>query len=92
MVRYERQQPGELVHGDTKRLGRIAVVGHRITGDRTQRGPRQRTGWEALHVAVDDATRLAYVELLPDERAPSAVAFLTRAVAWFAQQGWWWRA
>lgn len=87
VVRYERQRPGELVHVDTKRLGRIAVVGHRITGDRRQRGPRCRTGWEALHVAVDDATRLAYVELLPDERTPSAVAFHTRAVAWFAQQG-----
>jgi transposase InsO family protein len=85
--RYERAQPGELVHVDTKRLARIVQVGHRITGDRRRRGPRGRTGWETLHVAVDDRTRLAYVELWPDERSPSAVGFLTRALAWFATYG-----
>jgi transposase InsO family protein len=89
IVRYERAAPGELLHIDAKKLGRIAVgvVGHRITGDRTVRGPRQRTGWEHLHVAVDDASRVAYAELLPDETAASAVAFLEHAVAWLAGLG-----
>jgi transposase InsO family protein len=86
-VRYERERPGALLHVDTKRLGRIAVVGHRITGDRRQRGPRQRTGWEVLHVAVDDASRLAYGELLADERAPASAAFVGRAAAWLAGLG-----
>lgn len=89
IVRYERATPGELLHIDAKKLGRIAcgIVGHRITGDRTRRGPRQRTGWECLHVAVDDASRVAYAELLPDETAVSAVDFLQHAVAWLAALG-----
>jgi transposase InsO family protein len=89
VVRYERATPGELLHIDAKKLGRIhaGVVGHRITGDRAQRGPRQRTGWEYLHVAIDDASRFAYAELLPDETAGSAVAFLRHAVAWLAALG-----
>jgi transposase InsO family protein len=84
---YAREAPGELVHIDAKKLGRIAVgvVGHRITGDRRTRarGP----GWEHLHVAVDDASRVAYAELLPDETAASAVAFLEHVVAWLAGLG-----
>ena len=69
-MRYERSAAGELLHIDSKKLGRIAGFGHRITGDR--RGPRVRgLGWEYLHVAVDDASRLAYTELLADERGPS---------------------
>ena len=89
IIRYERATPGELLHIDAKKLGRIAVgiVGHRITGDRRRRGPRQRTGWECLHVAVDDASRVAYAELLPDETAASAVTFLHHAVAWLAALG-----
>ena len=89
VVRYERTAPGELLHVDAKKLGRITVgvVGHRITGDRRVRGPRQRTGWEHLHVAVDDYSRVAYAELLPDETAASAVAFLEHAVAWLAGLG-----
>ena len=89
IVRYERATPGELLHIDAKKLGRIApgIIGHRITGDRTTRGPRQRTGWECLHVAVDDASRVAYAELLPDESAASAAGFLRRAVAWLARLG-----
>ena len=87
VVRYERATPGELLHIDAKKLGRIVVIGHRITGDRTTRGPRQQTGWEHLHVAVDDASRVAYAELLPDETAASAVAFLEHAVAWLAALG-----
>ena len=89
IIRYERDRSGELLHIDAKKLGRIAcgIVGHRITGDRTVRGPRQRTGWECLHVAVDDASRVAYAELLPDETAISAVTFLEHAVAWLAKLG-----
>jgi transposase InsO family protein len=92
--RYERKRPGELVHLDIKKLGRIAGVGHRMTGSRTSQHVRRRSnrrtgalGWEFVHVAVDDATRLAYAEVLADEQGPTAAAFLTRAVAWFASLG-----
>ena len=75
VVRYERERPGELIHIDTKKLGRIDGVGHRITGDRRgQQQARHRLGH--LHVAVDDASRLAYTEILPDEKKESACAFL----------------
>ncbi|NNF42143.1 MAG: IS481 family transposase [Phycisphaerales bacterium] len=83
--RYERSRPGELLHIDTKKLGRIGRVGHRINRDRTTRS--RGIGWEFAHVCVDDATRLAYVEVLPDERRESALAFLRRAVAWFKRKG-----
>jgi hypothetical protein len=85
VVRYERQWPGELIHIDIKRLGRIAAVGHRITGDR--RDTTRGVGWEALHVCIDDATPLAYSEILGDERKAGAVGFLERALGWFAGQG-----
>jgi transposase InsO family protein len=85
VVRYQRERPGELIHIDTKKLGRIEAVGHRITGNR--RDSRRRAGWEAVHVCIDDASRLAYSEVLPDERKTSAVPFLERAVGWFAGQG-----
>jgi transposase InsO family protein len=86
VVRYERSAAGELRHIDTKKLGRIAGFGHRVTGDR--RGHRARgVGWEYLHGAIDDASRLAYTELLPDERGASCAGFLTRAAAWFASLG-----
>jgi transposase InsO family protein len=81
VVRYQRQRPGELLHLDTKKLGRIQGVGHRIHGDRRRRA--RGVGWEFLHVCVDDATRLAYAEVLPDEKAPTAAAFMQRALAWF---------
>ena len=88
VVRYQRERPGELVHIDTKKLGRIAGIGHRITGRRSGMINRHRgIGWEYLHVAVDDASRLAYTEILPDERPASAIAFLERALAWFARHG-----
>ena len=87
IIRYERATPGELLHIDAKKLGRIVMVGHRITGDRTRRGPRSATGWECLHVAIDDASRVAYAALFPDESAVSAVRFLHDAVAWLAQLG-----
>jgi len=85
VTRYQRRHPGELVHIDIKKLGRIERPGHRIHGDRTTRV--RGAGWEYVHVAIDDATRLAYVEVLADERAASAVGFLERAITWFAAHG-----
>ena len=84
--RYQRDRPGELIHLDIKKLGRFDRPGHRITGTRT--GCRNRgAGWDFVHVAVDDATRMAYVEVLPDERKASTTAFLLRALRWFRSQG-----
>jgi transposase InsO family protein len=85
VIRYQRAGPGELLHIDTKKLGRIDGIGHRITGART--GPRRHSGWEILHVVIDDAARLAYSEILPDEKQASAIAFLDRALAWFGRHG-----
>jgi transposase InsO family protein len=92
--RYERRHPGELIHVDVKKLGRIRGAGHRVTGQRaSQRRTRvngRRTGvagWEFVHVCVDDATRLAYVEVLSDEKAATAVGFLRRAKAFYASHG-----
>ena len=85
IVRYQRERPGELIHIDIKKLGKIDGVGHRITGDRRSR--KRGRGWDFLHVCVDDASRLAYTEILPDERKESAVAFLGRALAWLAGLG-----
>jgi transposase InsO family protein len=83
--RYERKQPGELVHLDTKKLGRFYRPGHRVTGDRT--ASNRRKGWEFLHIAIDDCTRLAYAELLPDEKGLTCAAFLRRAAAFFSRHG-----
>jgi transposase InsO family protein len=83
--RYEKQRPGELVHVDVKKLGRIGRPGHRVNGDRRTRS--RGIGWEYVHVAIDDATRLVYVEVLADEKAVTAVGFLRRAVAHFAAFG-----
>jgi len=88
--RYEKQRPGELVHVDVKKLGRIGRPGHRVTGRVSAGGHHRRgydLGWEYVHVAIDDATRLVYVEVLEDEKAVTAVAFLRRAVAHFAAFG-----
>jgi transposase InsO family protein len=85
VVRYQRERPGELIHIDVKKLGRIEAVGHRITGDPRDR--RRGAGWEYVHVCIDDASRLAYSEVLPDERKESAVPFLDGALAWFAGHG-----
>jgi transposase InsO family protein len=88
VIRYERAQPGELVHVDIKKLGRIERgVGHRITGDRTNRTNQRGVGYEFAHVCIDDASRVAYVEVLEDECADTATAFMERAVAWFADRG-----
>ena len=83
-VRYEREHPGELLHIDTKRLGRFDRVGHRITRKRSFGSKKQ--GFEFAYVAVDDASRLSYVEVLADERSEAACAFLSNAVSWFAKQ------
>ena len=85
VVRYEKARPGELVHVDVKKLGRIGRIGHRIHGDYRRR--RRGVGWEYVHVALDDCSRLGYSEVLPDERGPTTAAFLRRAVLWFQQQG-----
>jgi transposase InsO family protein len=86
-ARYERAAPGELIHLDTKKIGRIAGIGHRITGQQVGMNRSRGIGWEHLHVAIDDASRLAYTELLPDEGKASACVFLVRALAFFAAHG-----
>ncbi|MBV9913649.1 MAG: DDE-type integrase/transposase/recombinase, partial [Sinobacteraceae bacterium] len=86
-VRYQRDNPGELIHLDIKRLGRIDGIGHRITGDRKGQSSKRGTGWEYLHIAIDDASRLAYTEVLADQRKESAIAFTRRALAWFERFG-----
>jgi transposase InsO family protein len=83
--RYERAHAGDLLHVDIKTLGRIARVGHRIHGD--WRGRPRGIGWEHVHVCVDDASRVAYVEVLPTLTERDASGFLQRAVAWFAARG-----
>jgi transposase InsO family protein len=92
--RYERKRPGELIHIDVKKLGRISAkgAGHRVTGKRNteikrRKGGPLRTGWERIHVCVDDATRLAYVEVLPDEKATTAIDFLKRALSFYRSHG-----
>lgn len=83
--RYERERPGELLHVDTKKLGRFWEIGKRIRQDSVNRS--RRAGWQHLHVAIDDHTRLAYCEILSSERKDECAAFLRRAVAWYAEQG-----
>ncbi len=85
VVRYEHDGPGELLHLDIKKLGRFWRAGHRMTGDRKQ--DSEGAGWEYVHVCVDDYSRVAYAEVLPDERKATAVAFLKRAVRWFSRFG-----
>jgi transposase InsO family protein len=96
--RYERSRPGELIHVDVKKLGRIGPhgAGHRVTGRKGRRYStrrdadgvrRRRVGWECVHVCVDDATRLAYVEVLPDEKTVTVLGFLRRALAFYRSHG-----
>ena len=96
--RYEKQRPGELIHIDVKKLGRIGPfgAGHRIVGRKRRRTKtkldaagvtRRQVGWECVHVCVDDATRLAYVEVLPDEKASTAIGFLKRAISFYRAHG-----
>ena len=83
--RYEREAPGDLIHLDIKKLGRFWRAGHRVTGNR--RNASDGAGWDFVHVCIDDYTRLAYVEVLENERGVTCTAFLRRAVAWLAAQG-----
>jgi len=85
--RYEREHPGDLIHIDIKKLGRFEHVGHRITGDRTGHNKSRGIGWEFVHVCIDDASRLAFSKILPDERKESAIVFLKAAVAYYASLG-----
>jgi transposase InsO family protein len=91
--RYERARPGELIHIDVKKLGRIARPGHAVLGGQPARAAKgyhrqqHSLGWEFVHVAVDDCTRLAYVEVLDDEKPTTAIAFLRRAVAFYRRHG-----
>jgi len=95
VVRYERQSPGELIHIDIKKLGRFDQIGHRITGDRTRQsnargkrgGKTWGAGWEFVHVCIDDASRIAFSQILPDEKKESAIAFLKAAIAYYASLG-----
>jgi transposase InsO family protein len=85
--RYERQNPGEMIHIDIKKLGRFERVGHRITGDRTGQSKSRGVGWEFVHVCVDDASRVAFTQIKPDEKAVSAIDFLKAAVAYYKSLG-----
>ena len=86
IVRYERERPGELLHVDVKKLGRIIRPGHRVTGDRSKRA-QGKAGWQYLFVAIDDATRLGFARIYPDETADSALAFLTACKRFYGQYG-----
>lgn len=83
--RYEHERPGDLIHLDIKKLGRIEKPGHRVTGDRSKRC--RGAGWEYVHVAIDDASRLAFVEVLANEEAETTVGFLRRALIFFRLHG-----
>jgi transposase InsO family protein len=85
VVRYEREKAGELIHLDIKKLARIVRVGHRIHGDRSR--SVDGAGWEYLHVCIDDASRVSYAEVLPDEKGLTCAAFLQRAATWLAAHG-----
>lgn len=85
--RYEREHPGDMIHIDIKKLGRFDKIGHRITGDRTGQSNSRGVGWEYVHVCIDDNSRVAFSQILPDEKAVSAVAFLSAAVAYYKSLG-----
>ena len=85
--RYEREHPGELIHLDIKKLGKFNKIGHRITGDRRGQSNSRGVGWEFVHVCIDDASRIAFSQVMKDERKRSAVAFLKAAIAYYASLG-----
>jgi len=87
VARYERKHAGELIHLDIKKLGRFEQVGHRITGDRTGQSNNRGAGWEFVHVCIDDASRISFSQILPDEKAVSATTFLQAALAYYASLG-----
>ena len=84
VVRYERELPGELIHIDTKRLGKIKTVGHRITGVRRHDHAHHGQGWDAVHLAIDDHSRVAFARIKVDETKESCIAFLHEAIAFYA--------
>ena len=86
VLRYERERPGELIHLDIKKLGKFNHIGHRITGDKGHR-PSRGIGWEFVHVAIDDASRIAFSKVMKNERQGCAIAFLRAAVAYYASLG-----
>jgi len=85
--RYERENPGELIDIDIKKLGKFNRTGHRITGDRTGQSRTRGIGWEFVHVCIDDASRVAFSQIMPDERKQSAVVFLKAAIAYYKSLG-----
>lgn len=89
--RYERERPGEMIHLDIKKLGRIDGIGHRITGDRrgqsNRRARGEGLGWEFVHVAIDDNSRIAFAKVMPNERKRSATSFLKAALAYYDSLG-----
>lgn len=87
VIRYEKDDPGDMIHIDTKKLGRIDGIGHRITGNRKGQSNKRGTGWEVLHLAIDDHSRLAYSEVLPDETRLSCLIFLRNALRFFRRHG-----
>jgi transposase InsO family protein len=87
IIRYERKTPGEMIHIDIKKLGRFDRVGHRITGDRTGQSNSRGIGWEFVHVAIDDASRIAFSLVMPNEKKESATAFLKAALAYYESLG-----
>lgn len=85
--RYEREHPGELIHIDIKKLGKFNQIGHRITGDRTGQSNGRGVGWEYMHVAIDDHSRIGFAIIMPDQKKRSAIAFLKAAVAYYRRLG-----
>lgn len=85
--RYERARPGEMIHIDIKKLGRFNKVGHRITGDRAGQNKSRGIGWEFVHVAIDDHSRIAFAKIMPSEKKRSAIAFLRAALAYYESLG-----
>jgi transposase InsO family protein len=85
--RYEREHPGEIIHIDIKKLGRFEQIGHRITGDRKGQSNSRGVGWEYLHLAIDDRSRVAYSEILPDEKRSSCLRFLFNALRFYRAHG-----
>jgi len=85
--RYERAKPGDMIHIDIKKLGRFNKIGHRITGDRKRQSNSRGVGWEFVHVAIDDHSRIAFAKVMPSERKRSAIAFLKAAIAYYESLG-----
>jgi transposase InsO family protein len=85
--RYERAKPGEMIHIDIKKLGRFTKIGHRMTGDRRGQSSNRGVGWEYVHVAIDDHSRIAFAKVMPSEKRRSAIMFLQAATAYYSGLG-----